>query len=300
LDELFDIKVDENTKPEEINVPEPRKLPTPEEKAAKRKKAIKKRLWFYGSFLAILYFAWWYQPYEFDIIPRKIPNPDPMVDPDSDHLFQRGTKVLVVTAHPDDSEFFIGGLLSKLKNTGAELHQVICTDGDKGYYLFFTNASQNRITRRQEATEASNAWNAQSLKFLGYPDRWLHNKEDVVAKVAEEIQRVKPEYILAFDGDFPPRASHQDHRRSGDIAKIAAERTHVAKWLLLFSTIAPNYVEDIGDFWEDQKKLLQIHKSQYFGKHLEGVENMIQYNAEKDGGIVGYEMGEGLRCIKLQ
>ena len=280
--------------------PEPIPTPSSEERMEIRKRAIKRRLWGYGTILALIYFGLWYQPYEFDLIRRQIPNPNPSVDPDSKLLFAKGTKILIVTAHPDDSEFFIGGLLSQLSKSGADLHQVICTDGDKGYYFFFTDAEKNRVVRREEATNALHAWHGQSLEFLGYPDRWLHTKPDVVQKVSDEILRIKPDYILAFDGDFPPRASHQDHRRAGDIAKLAAEQTHVAKWLLLFSTIAPNHTIDISNSWEDQKKLLEIHKSQFYGKHLTGIENMVEFNAAKDGDRAGFELGEGLRCIKLK
>jgi len=290
----------EEDQPVVYEIPEPLPQPTPEEKAQRRRKAIKKRLWFYGIFIALIYGFIWYQPYEIDWIPRKIPNPNPAVNPDSKLLFAKGTKILIVTAHPDDSEFFVGGLLVQLAKSGAELHQVICTDGDKGYYFFLTDEAKNRVERRQEAQNASNAWHAQSLRLLSYPDRWLHASDEVIDKISDEIKRVKPDYILAFDGDYPPRTSHQDHRRSGDATKIAAEKTHIAKWLLLFSTIAPNYIVDITDQWEDQKKLLAIHKSQYFGKRLDGVENMVEYSAEKDGQRAGYELGEGLRCIRLK
>jgi len=291
---------EEDDQPIEIVIPEPIPAPTPEEKARRRKRRMKFRLWFYGTLITLIYGFLWYQPYEIDLVQRTPPIPNPMIDPDSKALFAKGTKVLVVTAHPDDSEFFIGGLLTKLSRSGAELHQVICTDGDKGYYLFLTNAAQNRIVRRQEATNAANAWHAISLVFLGYPDRFLHPNEDVIAKISAEIERIKPDYILTFDGKYPPRASHQDHRRAGDATRIAAERTHIAKWLMMFQTIAANYVVDISDLWEDQKKLLTIHKSQFYGKHLEGVENMISYSAEKDGALAGYEMGEGLHCVKLR
>ena len=290
----------EDDQPIEIVIPEPLPTLSPEERAVKRKRAIKRRLWSYGTLLAIIYFGLWYQPYELDLIARYIPSPNPAVDPDSKALFAKGTKVLIVTAHPDDSEFFIGGLLSQLSKSGAELHQVICTDGDKGYYFFFTDAANNRMVRRQEAQNALHDWNGQSLEFLGYPDRWLHPNAEVVQKICDEIVRVKPDYILAFDGDFPPRASHQDHRRAGDAAKLAAEKTNVTKWLMLFSTIAPNHIVDISNSWDDQKKLLEIHRSQFFGKHLEGVENMVEYSAEKDGDRAGFELGEGLRCIKLK
>ncbi len=281
-------------------VPDPIPSPTPEQKTIRRRRAFKRRVWFYSILLLVIYGFVWYQPYEVDWIPRKLPNPNPRVDPDSKKLFAKGTRILVITAHPDDSEFFIGGLLSRLAKSGAELHQTICTDGDKGYYFFFTDADKNRSERREEAEEAAHAWNAQSLQLLGYPDRWLHANDEVVTKLEDEIKRVKPEYILAFDGEYPPRASHQDHRRSGDAAKLAAEKTHIAKWLLLFSTNAANHFVNITDQWEDQKKLLQIHKSQFFGKHLQGVENMIEYSAEKDGDRAGFELAEGLRCISLQ
>jgi LmbE family N-acetylglucosaminyl deacetylase len=289
----------EDDEPIEIVIPEPRKLPSAEEKAAARRRRMKIRLWFYGTVIALLYFVLWIQPYEIDLVARKPTGPNPMVDPDSKGLFAKGAKVLVVTAHPDDSEFFIGGLLAKLAKTGAELHQVICTDGDKGYYLFFTDAAKNRVVRRQEAQNAANAWHAQSLELLGYPDRFLHPNSDVVSRIQAEIERIRPAYILTFDGEYPPRASHQDHRRAGDATRMAAEKAKSTAWLMMFQTGAPNYVVDISDLWEDQKKLLQIHKSQFFGKHLDGVENMIEYSAEKDGGLIGVELGEGLRCVKL-
>ena len=292
--------VDPDTPLSEIVVPEPRKGLSEEERISRRRNAIRRRIKGYGFLFGLLYFGLWYQPYEFNIIPRKLPVPNPKVDPDSKTLFAKGTKILIVTAHPDDSEFFIGGLLPQLKKSGAEMHQVICTDGDKGYYWIFTDVEQNRRVRRQEAQTAATASNIESLKLLGYPDRFLHPKPDVIASVTQEIEQFKPDYILAFDGEYPPRASHQDHRRSGDVAKIAAEQTHVAKWLMLFSTVATNYIVDISQNWEDQKKLLAIHRSQFYGKKLEGVENMVGFSAEKDGERAGFDLGEGFRCIKLK
>jgi LmbE family N-acetylglucosaminyl deacetylase len=284
----------------DLELPVPRPVPTPEVQSQRRKKRIRSRLIFWGLFVGLIYGFLWIQPYEIDIVPRTPPKPNPILDPDSKRLFAKGTRILVVTAHPDDSEFFIGGLLTKLSRTGAELHQLICTDGDKGYYLIFTDAAKNRVVRRQEATNAAHAWHARSLEFLGFPDRFLHPNPDVVDKIAAAIERIKPEYILTFDGKYPPRASHQDHRRCGDATLLAAEQTHIAKWVMMFQTIGANYVFDISDLWEDQKQLLMIHKSQFYGKHLEGVENMIAYSAEVDGALVGYDMGEGLRCVKLK
>ena len=41
-------------------------------------------------------------------------------------------RVLVVTPHPDDAEFWCGGTVALWVNQGAEVHFVLCTDGGKG------------------------------------------------------------------------------------------------------------------------------------------------------------------------
>src|SRR4029434_5556925 len=41
-------------------------------------------------------------------------------------------RVLVVTAHPDDSEFGAGGTVAKLAKDGCEITYVIVTNGNKG------------------------------------------------------------------------------------------------------------------------------------------------------------------------
>src|SRR5690349_3380955 len=103
---------------------------TPEQRLARKRKHRKRRIIVYGGLLLAIYAFWIWQPYEWDIFPHQ-PVPNPPVDPDSKHLFSEGTKVLVVTAHPDDSAFYIGGFLTQLGRSGADVHQIICTDGDK-------------------------------------------------------------------------------------------------------------------------------------------------------------------------
>lgn len=268
-------------------------------KQKRKQRNRKRRIYFYcGLALAAWGFYLW-QPWEFDLIPRAIPRPNPPIDPDSKRLFSPGTRVSIVTAHPDDSEFYMGGLLTKLHKTGAIVSQVICTDGDKGYYPF-EDYLANRKVRRSEALEAARTWGGVDLVFLGFPDGRLRNDERLRTRVLAELTRQRPEYILAFDGDYPPRFSHQDHRRSGDAVEAVARFVPTARWLLKFSTIAPNDVVDITDEWEDQKKLVAIHNSQFYGERLEHVLNMIGSHAEEDGDRIGVALGEGLRCVRLR
>jgi LmbE family N-acetylglucosaminyl deacetylase len=263
-----------------------------------------------GAALALFY---WWQPWEFDVIPRQPPKPNPPVDPDSARLFARGTRITVITAHPDDAEFYLGGTLAKLRDAGAVLSLIVCTDGDKGYYPF-EDAARNRRVRRDEQTRAAHQWGANDVVYLSYPDGRLTASDELIAKIESHLQRLKPEYVLAFDGEYPPRRSHADHRRAGDASAIAAPRVDSVKWLLKFSTIAANFYVDITDYWPEKKELLRVHHSQFvaerndFGNRIVGrtgnpwpfIESLVEGAALRDGREIGVEYAEGLRCILIR
>ena len=240
-----------------------------------------------------------YQPQRYDFIPRTLPQNNPWTDPDSAKLFQPGTKVLIVTAHPDDAEFYIGGLLTRLAASGAQMTIVVCTDGDKGYYPF-EDWQRNRRVRQQEQRDAAAAWNAQSVEFLSYPDGRLFANPDVVQRITTVIQRVQPEYVLAFDYEYPPRLSHRDHRNAGDAAEQAVRQTPGAKWLLRFSTIAPNFAVDVTEQWQSKRDLLALHKSQFGGEKLRRIEGFVAHSAEQYGSLLHVRYAEGLRCTRLR
>ena len=271
---------------------------TDEEKLARKKKHRKRRIIVYGSLFAIAWAFLAWVPWNFDIVERKPKVPLPRVDPDTKKLFAKGTRILLVTAHPDDSEFYVGGTLTRLGKS-ADIHQVIVTDGDKTYYWIFTDAAENRRVRRIEAKEALDTWGGESLDFLGYPDGRLHVSDELVDKLVAKIQTYRPEYVLAFDPDFPPRVSHSDHRRAGEAALLAVQKAGVPLWHMMFSTVAPNYFIDISEQWPAKEKLLQVHKSQFHGERLEKVTNMVAYSAEQDGEASGTTYAEGFRCIRV-
>lgn len=272
---------------------------TPEERELRKQHNRYRRTCVYGGlFLALWGFIQW-QPWEYDLIRRKPPQPHSMIDPDSARLFAPGTRVVVVTAHPDDSEFYIGGTLLKLAEAGAELYHIVVTDGDKGYY-FWEDADKNRRIRRAEQIEASSTWRAREVIFMKYPDGRLRVSDRLVEKLTEQLIRLKPDYVLSFDGDYPPRMSHQDHRRSGDAIEKAIRDVPSARWLLRFSTSAPNYVVEMEKYWERKKALLAVHKSQFFGERLIRVTNMVASRGEEDGELIEANMGEGFRCTKLR
>jgi LmbE family N-acetylglucosaminyl deacetylase len=208
--------------------------------------------------------------------------------------------VLVVTAHPDDSAFYIGAFLSRLGRSGAEIHQIICTDGDKAYYWIFAEPESLRQVRRREALDELHAWGGKDVLFLGRPDGRLRADSVLIDRIRRHIEEIQPEYVICFDDDYPPRVSHQDHRRSGQAATEAARNSPSVRWILHFSTHAPNWVCNVDKEWEDEKKLLQIHSSQFHGKHLEMVTNMVEETAMREGELINATYGEGFRCERIR
>ena len=274
--------------------------PADPQRAAKRRRNRRRRIIIYGFLIASLCGFWLWQPWEYDFIERRAPHPNPMIDPNSTSLFSRGTKVLIVTAHPDDSEFYVGGTLAKLRDSGAEIHQVIVTDGDKAYYGPLTDVARNRRERRAEALAAARQWGGKSLVFLGFQDGRLGISNRLVLRLREEIDKIKPDYVLAFDFDYPPRLSHKDHRVAGQAVALALDGNPGVKWLMRFSTSHPNYVVDISDYWPEKEELLKIHKSQFFGKRLVQVTNMVQDRAVEDAEKIEATYGEGFRATPLK
>lgn len=266
---------------------------TPEQK----KKRLKRRLIVYSAIILALFGVYKFQPIEIEFFPREAPAYK-KVDPDTAKLYAKGTRVLVITAHPDDSEFYSGGFLPRLRDSGAEIAHLLHTDGDKAYY-FWTDNSSLREIRRKEQTTASTQWGANSIWFLGYPDGRLRNNQETIAKTVAKIQEWKPDYILCFDPDFGPARSHQDHRRSGEISLAAAREAGFKGWLLMFSSRAPNFIVDIDKYWSEKLELLAIHKSQFEGAKLKWIQDFRADAAAKDGTREGYSFGEGYRAVKF-
>ena len=240
-----------------------------------------------------------YQPLRFDFVARKLPpEQNPVTDPDSTSLFKTGTKILIVTAHPDDTEFYLGGLLTRLGKSGAKITIVVLTDGDKGYYLW-QDAELNRRTRQEEQRDAAQTYPAE-VKFFSYPDGRLFAHPDVVQKIVGEIEQIRPDYLFSFDAEFPPRFSHRDHRNAGEAAELAASHAGMKGWLLRFSTASPNFAFDVTAEWEQKLTVVRIHKSQFSGQKAGAVEGIITRNAERDGAMLGVKYAEGVRCTRLK
>lgn len=245
-----------------------------------------------AAILLISFYLW--QPWEIQFFPRALPAGIRWVEPEPERLFLPGVRVVVVTAHPDDAEFYVGGLLTRLAKSRAEVYLVVCTDGDKGYYPF-EDAARNRAVRQREQRAAADVWKAADVIFLGFPDGRLKESEALVRAIERELRRIRPAYLFCFDAEYPPRIAHQDHRRSGSAAEIAATRANFRGWLCRFSTSAPNFAFDVSDAWQSKMDLVAMHRSQFYGERLTRIRAMIERRDSESGKWIGVEKAESVR-----
>jgi LmbE family N-acetylglucosaminyl deacetylase len=142
-------------------------------------------------------------------------------------------RAMVIMAHPDDPEFFVGGTIAMLAQQGVEVRVLLLTDGSKGSDDRDLSNEDLIKTRVVEQTEATKRLGGYDVLFLNYPDGELRHEPRIGRDVVREIRRWQPGLILTND---PQRfyyesgyINHTDHRTAGAItidAVFPAARNH--------------------------------------------------------------------------
>jgi len=88
-------------------------------------------------------------------------------------------RVMVVTAHPDDSEFGAAGTVARLAREGKEITYVIVTDGSKGSSDRTMAPARLVAIRAEEQRNAARTLGVERVEFLGYVDCELEDTRDL-------------------------------------------------------------------------------------------------------------------------
>jgi LmbE family N-acetylglucosaminyl deacetylase len=130
-------------------------------------------------------------------------------------------RVLCITAHPDDAEFFCGGTLLLLTRAGAEAELVVVTSGDKGAREPGLDGPTLAARREGEQLAAARLLGLSRVEFLRHPDAGLFESAGLRGELVRAIRRSRPDLLLTFD-PVPQRRQHPDHRVVGRMALDAA------------------------------------------------------------------------------
>lgn len=227
-------------------------------------------------------------------------------------------RVLVVTPHPDDAEFWAGGTIARWVKEGATIHYVLCTDGDKGTSDPTVNPQDLAAQREQEQRDAAAALGAEAVVALHHLDGELEDTSDFRKELVRQIRLVRPDVVMCPEPYRKNLAWHRDHRISGQVAldavfPCARDHLHFKElWqdeglephktgtVLFWGTELADTFIDIGSYIDVKVESVMAHRSQMNGKTVEGMKTFIQDWASKAVPDEDYTYGEAFRKVTFR
>ena len=224
-------------------------------------------------------------------------------------------RVMVVTAHPDDSEFGAGGTVAKMVKEGREVTYVIVTNGNKGSSDRSMTPERLARIREEEQRNAARTLGVARVEFLGYPDCEVEDTRDLRRDVTRQIRRWRPDLVIAQNPNRTHNlgASHRDHRTTGGVALDCVyplARDHMAfpellpefephrvREVYLMQWESPHVVVYIADFMDLKIKALACHASQF--ADFAAVEKRVRERSAVLGKTKGHAYAEAFDRIVI-
>lgn len=126
-------------------------------------------------------------------------------------------QILIVSAHPDDTEIGMGGTVAKLVEERAEITSLVVTDGGGASNPFGWTEQRMAEVRRVEALRAAEVLGVKDVIFCGQPD--AADEVDVEAvrrNLVEVITRLKPTEVYTLHEELD---RHPGHRQAGRLVR---------------------------------------------------------------------------------
>lgn len=213
-------------------------------------------------------------------------------------------KILVVAVHPDDETLGCGGTLLKHKDSGNEIHWLICTkiDKDNDYYAI----------RENEIEQASRLYGFDGTYSLGLKTMRVdeYSMSELICKISKIINEVRPNIIyLPFKGDV-----HSDHRKIFEASYSCTKsfRYPFIKKIYMMETLSetefapstkedsfiPNSFVDMSEYFEKKIEIMKIFKSEVAEHPFPRSEKNIRALASLRGATCGCEYAESFMLLK--
>ncbi len=218
--------------------------------------------------------------------------------------------LLVVGAHPDDTEFGAGGTIAAFTGAGQDVHYIVCTDGSKGSKD--RSVDQHHLVQRRQGEQrgAAEALGVSSVTFLEQIDGELENTRAVRLRIARIIRELRPHVLITHD-PWRPWQLHPDHRATGFAVTDAfvAARDHLylpellneglEPWpvpeLWLFGSLQPDHWIDTTGTIDRKLAALRHHESQI--RDMAALEERMRKAAAEIGEPQGYTYAEAFKRL---
>ena len=158
--------------------------------------------------------------------------------------------VLVIAAHPDDSEFGAAGTVAKWIREGRRVAYLICTSGEKGTADPDLTPEMLLGIREEEQRAAARVLGVHEVRFLRRPDQGLEDTADFRKLIVRMIRTFRPDVVMTSD-PYRRYIWHRDHRIIGQVVLDAVfpyARDRLAYPDLLAEGLMPHKVRELY-FW---------------------------------------------------
>ncbi len=241
----------------------------------------------------------------------------PATTPEQPHDW-RPARFMVITAHPDDSEFGPAGTAAAWIDAGSAGRLVVCTSGDQGGEDPSADPLELAAVREAEQRAAAAVIGYDEVVFLHQPDGALANDLAVREHLVREIRAFRPDAVLTHDPEVVfhdgEGINHTDHRTAGlavvDAVYPAARNpmafpwlardglaSHEVRRLYLFWSNQPTAFVDVSATLERKIAALRCHASQL--KDPSKVEGWVRRWAAELGAKIGVAAAERLRLVVI-
>ncbi len=197
--------------------------------------------------------------------------------------WQGTKKILIILAHPDDPEFFLGGSISRWVRAGHEVRYALLTKGDKGAKDEALSAEAVARIRIAEQEAAAQILGVTSVDFMDYEDGYLMPDLAMRKKIVRCIREYQPEILVTCDPTnlfpSPQYINHPDHRYTGQVVLDAVFpaagnpfffpellkegfKYHTPEEVWMSLTNEPDVKLDVTAHWSEKIEALKCHASQ--------------------------------------
>jgi LmbE family N-acetylglucosaminyl deacetylase len=219
------------------------------------------------------------------------------------------SKVIIISAHPDDETLGAGGTILKHKENGEEIHWLIVTNvfESEGF------SKERVLSRKQEIEEVSKLYSFNKVYNLDYPTMKLNDTIlfELVNKISHIFQELEPEIIYVMNRSD----AHSDHRIVFDAVMSCTKsfRYPYVKKVLMYECLSetefapilpervfqPNYFVNISDFLDKKIEIMKIFDSELgehpFPRSIKNIEALATYR----GATIGVNYAEAFQLIKF-
>lgn len=227
-------------------------------------------------------------------------------------------RALVVSAHPDDSDFGASGTIAQWVQNGIEVTYVFCTKGDQGGGDSGFAKEKIPAIRQREQIAAGAVIGVTDITFLDYSDGSLEATLGLRKDLVRQIRLSQPDRLLCQSPDRNwdhIAASHPDHLAAGEAAIQAVypdARNSFAftdllddeglqpwrvkeVWVTAFPR--PDHFVDITDTFDLKMEALRAHSSQT--AHVENLETMVREWGQCIAASAGFAEGRIAEAFKI-